>query len=326
MKKLRIGLPVLIVALAAGHLITTGKDQPGISGWLIPAAQAESRQHSTKPAAIFQKMRASSVYVNPPELARFGYSNAVVVNNWTGFKQLDPVSSGSRDGDMGEQAHAALKQLQQMLDKLDIPQRHILGLDVYFEGSHFDDVMAISEVLEGFFASRTSYKTNPPELVDMPVRNIFGVKNLSERYGKAGAGAKVVLVPTVLDPKTTTDERLANPSASPARRDGKATFLIGGVMSQNLGFTLSTEEQPQAALNNLDSVLRSIGASRGDIERLKVSYVASSGLTTDSLQARLNDFFDGAVPEVEWVGVDLAGFASNDTCVEAFGSIRILTP
>ncbi len=328
MNKLSIISIAALLGAVAGYSVV--KDTSAIDaaesilGLLVADAVADS--HTEKPAAIFQRMRASSVYVNPPELARFGYSNAVVVNNWTGFKKLPPVFSEGRDGGMQKQTHSALKRLQQMLKKNAIPNRHIIGLDVYFEGSKFDDVMAISEILEGFFASRTSYKTNPETLVDMPVRNIFGVKSLREQYGRDAADSGLVLVPTILDPETTTSERLSDLKASPARKDGHATFLIGGLMSQDLGFSVATEDQPKAALSNLDIVLRDIGATRKDIEKLKVSYVATSGLTVESIRPQIAEFFGDSAPEVEWLEVDLAGFASNDTCVEAVGSIRIITP
>ncbi len=319
------------VLMIAGVIGAFKTDNPinGALAFIVSGAQAEEAYlEAASPAEVFRNVRASKVYVNPPNLPRFGYSNAVVVNNWTQPLTMKPVFGTEKTArDLSAHVQSAVDQMEREMRSINVTKEALLSLDVYYEttGNSFDKLVAISSVLNEYSASRMAYQTIPHSLNALPVRNIYGVGNVAKHLGMDSGGAKVALIATVLDPATTTDTRLFDLESAPARKDGKATFLVGGLAAQSMDFTVSTEEQPKAILNNLDIVLRHIGAQRKDIEQLKVSYVPGSGLTEDNIRPQLSEYFGGSVPEITWNEVDVAGFAANDTCVEAVGTL-VLNP
>lgn len=324
-------IAVLTIFTIVGALsaLTAGNPTYSTLGFFVSNAQAVDLEKAL-PNEVFQNVRASKVYVNPPELPRFGYSNAVVVNSWTRPLVMDPVY-GTDGTSRSLTAHikSALDQMEQEMLAKNVTKEALLALDVFYEvtGNSFDKMVAISSVLNEYSASRMAYATNPHSLNALPVRNIYGVTNVPRHLGGNVPGAKVALVATVLDPETTTDSRLFDIKSAPARKDGRASFIVGGLAAQSMDFTTSSDKQPQAVLNNLDIVLAAMGTDKGAIETLKVNYASRSGLTESNLRPVLEEYFapSGIFPEIEWNEVEIAGFVANDVCVEAHGSL-ILEP
>lgn len=280
------------------------------------------------PAEVFKNVRASKVYVNPDELPRFGYSNAVVVNNWTRPLQMNPVVGVDSTRDLTPHLKSALDRMEQAMKDINVTKEALLTLDIYYEtsGNSFDKLVAISTVLNEYTASRMAYETNPHRLNALPVRNIYGVRDVAAHLGLNGvSGAKVALVPTVLDPATTTDARLFDIKSPPARTDGRATFLVGGLSSQSLDFSIPSEEQPNELLKNLDIVLRDVGATRSDIDTIHIVYAETCGIAAEQIRPVIDEYFasSGSAPRVIWDSVEVAGFAANCTCAVVEGSIAL---
>jgi enamine deaminase RidA (YjgF/YER057c/UK114 family) len=285
--------------------------------------------NTAKPAELFKHLRASKVYVNSPELPRFGYSNAVVVNNWTRPLTLPPVAGSDETAhDLELHTQSAIQGLKEQLHAVGVSKEAILAANIYFDsaGDSFDNLIHITSELNQFMAGRLSYVTNPPALNDLPVRNVHGVKSVANHLGlKDHQRARVAFQLVVLDPATTSSERVFDTKASPARSDGKAHFIIGGMMGQNMAFNVPSDQQPKNLLANLDKVLDSMGASRGNIEKITLRYTSKSNLSRDSLRSLLNDYFakSGGSPKVAIEEIDVAGFAANDSCVAVEGAMPI---
>ncbi len=299
----------------------------GATGLFVPNAQAQVDLEKALPNEVFQSVRASKVYVNPAELPRFGYSNAVVVNNWTRPLKMEPIVGNHTTRDLTPHLQSALDQMEQAMLDINVTKEALLTLDVYYEagGNSFDKMVALSSVLNEYTASRIAYETNPHRLNALPVRNIYGVLNVSEHLGLNAPGAKIALIPTVLDPATTTDARLFDVKSAPARADGEATFLIGGLFSQGLDFSIPPERQPYELLKNLDITLRDIGAKKTDIDHMTLLFADTCGIAAENLRPIMDDYFNGDMPEMSWKSVEVAGFASNCTCAEIEGTMALTT-
>lgn len=318
-----------ILMLVAGPAITTDQGTGRVDWSVVATAQAVDLT-TAKPAVLFQNLRASKVYVNSNELPRFGYSNGVVVNSWTRPLKLPPVvGSDETAGDLEAHTKSALDALTAQLHEANVSKEAILTFYIYFDsaGESFDNLVHITSLLNQYMAGRLSYQTNPPSLNDVPIRNVHGVKNVSQHLGIAG-NARVAFQVVVLDPSTTTEERIFDTHTKPVRADGRAPFLIGGMIGQNMSFTVPTSDQPKNLLANLDKILAQMGAQRGDIEQVTIRYTRKSGLTPDYLRKLATEYFAGrttATPRINVEQIEVAGFAANEACVEASGSVALAT-
>jgi len=318
-----------ILLLMAGPAITTNLES-GQNEWSAFSAAQAVDLTTAKPATLFANLRASKVYVNSNELPRFGYSNGVVVNSWTRPLKL-PAVAGSDETANDLEAHtkSALDAVTTQLHEIGVSKEAILSVYIYFDssGDSFDNLVHITSILNQYMAGRLSYTTNPPSLNDVPIRNVHGVRNVSEHLNLTGSrNARVAFQLVVLDPETTSSERIFDTHTTAVRSDGRAPFLIGGMMGQNMTFTVPTADQPKNLLANLDKILASMGAQRGDIEQITIRYTRKSGLTPDKLNALVKEYFAGraaVAPKIKFEQIEVAGFAANEACVEAQGSIAL---
>lgn len=318
---------IAMLLMVAGPAITTGPET-GRVDWSVLATAHAVDLTTAKPAVLFQNLRASKVYVNSNELPRFGYSNGVVVNSWTQPLKLPPVvGTDETASDLEAHTKSALDALTKQLHDAKVSKEAILTFYIYFDsaGESFDNLVHITSLLNQYMAGRLSYQTNPPSLNDVPIRNVHGVRDVSQHLGLSG-NARVAFQVVVLDPSTTTEERIFDTSTKPVRSDGRAPFLIGGMIGQNMSFTVPTNEQPKNLLANLDKILAEMGAQRGDIEQVTIRYTRKSGLTPEYLRKLVTEYFSGraaTVPRINMEQVEVAGFAANETCVEASGSVAL---
>lgn len=328
-------LTISAIAMAAGILgavYLTGSNEES-SGFLVAKAEAQSFKEPVNldtavPAEVFQHLRASKIYVNPPELARFGYSNGVLVNDWTRPLTMNPIVGTGVSRDLSGPLKSAIDQMDQAMQGINVTKEALLSLDIYYEagGANFDKLVAISTVLNEYTSSRMAYETNPHRLNALPVRNIYGVLDVASHLKLTNVdNVKIALIPTVLDPATTTDQRLFNRDLPKARQDGEAAFIIGGLSSQSLDFSVPAERQTEVLLDNLDLVLRDMGATKNDVDTITILAANSCSIEPAQTMATVSDYFAeaGASPKIVMENVEVAGFAANCQCAEIEGTLAL---
>jgi enamine deaminase RidA (YjgF/YER057c/UK114 family) len=291
----------------------------------LPNATAQTPTAAqAKFVAMLKTTRAPTIYASPDTLPRFGYSYAVVVNNWTRPIDLGFFYPSDTSGDLTAQTRSMLGAIEKKLADLGVTKGRIIRTSVLIKGTRFQDTLTVTDLLDGYFADRKLMATARPETFDFPVRNVANMTELDR------PGVLVAMDVTILDPATSPDDLIVKglttqgPPPPAITPKGARTFLIEAVTAQKADFSLegrNANEQLTSSLKHLDQVLAQIGAKRADIAQLAVDFVPSDNISERDITPRLAAYFGNNTPKVSFRSVGMSAIPGPSACVSAEGAV-----